>query len=109
MVVVGAIILLHSLIPHRHFEFAGEGFNLHAHDCQVNILEDLQLSFSLDHGQGHFEHFIELDQPDLDILLAAEVLLPAIFSDSQVNHLGLETCFVSAPLGFTALRGPPIA
>ena len=108
MTVVGVIILLHTLIPHQHFESETTAVNIHAHNCQINLLADIQLSLSLDHGQGHFEHFIELDQAVIDLFLATDELAIKYFDEAIAVEIEREERFASDFHCLVSLRGPPL-
>lgn len=106
MVLIGAIILLHGIIPHVHFE-TEEVAGLHSHECRINLFEDIQISFGLDQGGGHFEHFVESDI-DQNLFNGPDevVNFQGIFTRSHYAPL-VSNLFVGDPIPSDHLRGPP--
>ena len=108
MLMIGAIILLHSLVPHVHYEAVKDTAYLHTTSSNSNILKDIQISLGFNQGDGHFEHFVELDDDNTDLMFHALTSIHELrFADQgyrvftvegqqQTNHCTLR------------LRGPPI-
>ncbi len=104
---VGGIILLHTMVPHEHFNPDQEITIVHSHQCTTDLFGEIQISFGVDHGQGHFEHFFKVpqDAPSIQLL---EVLISynpteAIDFAYQVEEEVPFTSFIPPD----PLRGPP--
>lgn len=107
LIVVGTIILLHTLIPHKHFDEASDVVSLHSHQCTTDIFFDIQISFGVDHGSGHFEHFVQVELDDINAVL---------LSDQNYDHVFLLNTYPSEIIQLNLdyeewstyrLRGPP--
>ena len=109
MLMIGGIVLLHTLIPHDHFSKDSEIVILHSHDCSTNLFGDIQISFGLDHGSGHFEHYVEYDNtfnlglglPSTSKAMATEFVNSAEFSRA------IPIVYHSSSISKVTLRGPP--
>ena len=73
---VGAIILLHSLVPHEHYSSVSEVAAVHNHKGSVSLFVGLQISLGLNHGAGHFEQYVAIDQDLDDFILSVTSLAP---------------------------------
>ena len=107
MFVVGAIILLHTLIPHEHYSKASDVVILHSHECSTNIFKDIQISFGVDHGSGHFEHFVNVTNDiNFDAVEVESISLHQ--TESPVAYLPYsESTYTSLKRCCDYLRGPP--
>lgn len=99
--------MLHTLVPHVHFETVSEVATLHTHDSSVNLFMDLQISLGLSHGAGDFEQYVEFDtSPDIfTIPVSSPVLLVKPNCDyAEKLAINFEK---EAFLDLDRLRGPP--
>gem|GEM_PF-4664055 len=104
---IGGIILLHSVISHRHIHYAGSGCELRVPQKSITLFDGIRFTLAVDHGEGHLEHFLNssLDIPVVSltaILTHNFVYLPAarhfILKESVQPGLNLPP---------DPLRGPP--
>ena len=104
---VGAIILLHTLVPHEHQNRQSQITIIHNHECTTNLFGEIQLSFGVDHGEGHFEHFFKIPQ-DTPSPQLIDVLTPVLPEENTFWSVELSTpvhYFLFIPPD--PLRGPP--
>ena len=99
--------MLHTLIPHEHLRFSSYVAYLSAPTCETSIFKGIQLSLGLDHGNGHFEHYLDTEQVNIDIALPGDALEFSISVTSLKTLISSSEKYSAAPVSFCLLRGPP--
>ena len=105
---VGVIILLHTLVPHQHLKTASKA-TLMPEKNKVDLFRNIQISFGLDHGNGHFEHFIDSGDDNVDSIFPgylSSVDAYFIFDSLISNQPGVS--YPERSTIATPLRGPPV-
>ena len=103
---VGTIVLLHTIAQHEHSE-TNNILELKAHNECGSVLEDILITFSLNHGEGHLEHYVALQLPVSELLLN-EILIIAFEQHKNVfNSTNSENIYTFKDFPPDPLRGPP--
>lgn len=113
MVMAGAILLLHSLLPHEHHRDLDDEEHVVRHEMATSLVDFIKLAFHLDQGEDHLENFKVTEQFQLS--LDQYVLAQAYFTFApkliESQHIIFPTFqatnysrYLSLPLRF---RGPP--
>ena len=107
-IAVGAIVLMHTITQHEH-TVTNNTLELRAHDNCGSVLEDILITFSLNHGEGHLEHFVNVYFTIPELLLSETLNVVfiednIIFYDPWSKNIYTYIDFPPDPL-----RGPPIS
>ncbi|MEQ9299522.1 MAG: hypothetical protein RIF33_13195 [Cyclobacteriaceae bacterium] len=113
VVVAGALLLFHSLLPHAHHSELNEEQHFEEHEMASSLFDYLQLAFHFDPGQNHLEDY-QTAGYDLIIispylLLGVETTLTTIEPEDDAQefrpyHRDLRIRYLHRSLSF---RGPP--
>ena len=63
----GAILLLHSILPHKHHTELNALEHVTQHESATSLLDFIKLAFHLDQGEDHLENFKVAEQYQLSI------------------------------------------
>ncbi|MFY0652279.1 MAG: hypothetical protein JXQ96_09615 [Cyclobacteriaceae bacterium] len=57
LILAGAILLLHTVLPHEHHSELDEAEHVTQHETATGWLDFIMLAFHLDQGEGHLEKY----------------------------------------------------
>ena len=105
--VVGGIILLHSVIPHEHYVKISNAPGFQTHECSTTLFDDVKFNFDLHHEEGHLEQFVQVNLAGPELLLIE--VLNIVFVDDRNLFTGsdAEEIYIWLNLPPDPLRGPP--
>lgn len=115
----GLIVLLHGLVPHQHHNELSYDQDAVQHASANDLQDYLELVFHIDMGDGHLDHFENVDGIEFDVKAVA-INLTCFSTVSQYGKYD-NSCgsfykhgfpelnkYSSGPeIACTTLRGPP--
>jgi hypothetical protein len=113
IILAGAILLLHTFLPHEHHDELKQNQNIEAHANANSLLDYIKLAFHVDLGEDHLEGYkiTQHEQLNFDLILffsldySFEIQLTAGAAQHFVNfEEKLHSRYYSRHL---SLRGPP--
>ncbi|MEP2026225.1 MAG: hypothetical protein ABJH98_03590 [Reichenbachiella sp.] len=113
ILVAGAILLLHSVLPHEHHDELNSQQHLIAHETANSLMDLIKLAFHFNPGKNHLEEFEPIKEYQSDFLapIIAEVALvlkPILLNETQVNFPSFKSGFIIRHLyEELRFRGPP--
>ena len=106
----GAILLLHSVVPHQHHDEVDSAAHYLEHQQAEGILDLLGTAFHLNLGSDHLESFKKSDQSQLQKLVGDQYQGVSVIA-SVFDHLSVDNTrhsFVTVVWREVAApRGPP--
>ena len=103
---VGTIVLLHTIAQHEH-SGTNNILELKAHNECGSVLEDILITFSLNHGEGHLEHFVQVQLPVSQLLLNEIIIIAFGEHQNIFNISNPENIYTFKDYPPDPLRGPP--
>lgn len=109
----GAILLMHSILPHEHHSELDENQHVEDHETASSLLDYIKLAFHLDPGQNHLEEFQVSKQIQAPLVLNMPVefvyeAVPELMEERVIvlpaYQFNFKTRFKHQTLRF---RGPP--
>lgn len=99
---------MHTIAQHEHTD-TNTILELKAHDNCGSVLEDILITFSLNHGEGHLEHFVNVHFTIPDLLLLET--LNIVFAEDSAIFIGSGAIDIYTFIDFPPdpLRGPPVS
>ncbi len=103
-----AIVLLHTIVVHKHWHSSDGACQINLPRTSISLIDGLDFALAVDHGAGHLEHYLSLDNNFLFPPLVAWQFAPVLSSKSlSWPHLNEQP--VKAPdQRKLYLRGPPL-
>lgn len=113
MIVAGAILLLHSFLPHSHHDELSDSEHTEVHEEAETILDFFRLAFHVNQGENHLENFKNAQQYQAQFLLVASIIElefgPVLIEEfPKLNETAyLSTFQTRFRHKYLSFRGPP--
>ena len=113
VIVAGAILLLHSLLPHAHHSQLNDEQHLEEQQSASSIFDYIQLAFHFDQGENHLEEYqtsgddISFFSPFLVAVIEWSIVIPIVEDPNRYYGPDQSDLRVRHPYSHLSFRGPP--